>query len=207
MRVVADRRERDAELLSLLRLDPDVELHVETLPVGDYLVGGAVLVERKTWPDFSKSIVEARIFRQASGLWRAPQPGVLLLEGAPPRGRVRLGRRQLQGALVTLTLVFQLHLLRARDAAESLWLMKAMCRQASRRAAKGLVARHFNPLDADARRIHLVASIPGVGPGRAARLLERFGTIEAVVSPSESELASVPGIGPRTAAAIRTFVR
>jgi DNA processing protein len=45
--------------------------------------------------------------------------------------------------------------------------------------------------------------IPNLGSRRIAALLDRFGSIEAVLEASEAELRAVPGIGLKLAAAIR----
>jgi len=45
-------------------------------------------------------------------------------------------------------------------------------------------------------------SLPGIGPDRAGRLLERFGTVRACFDAAKSKLLKVEGIGPKTAAAI-----
>jgi DNA excision repair protein ERCC-4 len=45
-------------------------------------------------------------------------------------------------------------------------------------------------------------SLPGIGPDRAKRLLERFGTVRACFDASKTELQKVEGIGPKIAEAI-----
>jgi ERCC4-type nuclease len=45
--------------------------------------------------------------------------------------------------------------------------------------------------------------LPAVGPERAVRLLERFGSVRAVMTGWADDLAAVNGIGKRTAAKIR----
>lgn len=45
--------------------------------------------------------------------------------------------------------------------------------------------------------------IPHLGSQTIARLLDRFGSLDAVLSASAAELKTVPGIGPKLAAAIR----
>ena len=41
--------------------------------------------------------------------------------------------------------------------------------------------------------------LPGVGRGRARKLLQHFGTPAAVMRASAEELGRVPGIGPKVA--------
>ncbi|MCA9610580.1 MAG: hypothetical protein KC619_33520 [Myxococcales bacterium] len=205
VRIVVDHRERRSAVYAVLEEAADIDVQLAPLKLGDYLVDDRVLVERKTFGDFVASILRGRMFDQAARLARARLPAVVLLEGAPPR-HPRLGRAQIQGAIVTLTFVFDLPLLRSRGPDETVWLLRALGRQAARRQARGAASRSWNPKDADARRIHMLTALPGVGPKRAAALLTRFGSLRAVVDATEPEIAAVPGIGPHTAVRIRQFV-
>jgi len=49
--------------------------------------------------------------------------------------------------------------------------------------------------------------IPGVGPERACTLLDRFGSVEAVVTANMEELLAIKGIGKNTVDAIDWAVR
>lgn len=199
MHVVIDHRERATRVYELLCAHPDVKPTLAKLETGDYLVADRVLVERKTMDDFERSITDARLFRQANRLSRAAQPAVLVLEGSQANRRKGLGREQLQGALVSLSVTFKLPIVRSRGPEETVWLLEAIARHAGRSHAKGLASRHANARDADAQRIHVLACIPGIGPDRAQRLLAHFGTLRAVFSATEAELHQVPGIGPKLA--------
>jgi ERCC4-type nuclease len=204
--ILVDHRERASRVYPLLASAPGIDVRVGRLEVGDYLLDGRVLVERKTLDDFAASIVDTRLFRQASRLVRSPHRGVVVVEGRAADRRPRLGREQLQGALVTLVLIFGLPVLRSATPEETVWLLRTVSRQAARKIAKGIASRRWNPRDADARRVHMLTALPNIGPERAARLLERFGTLERVLGASAEELASLPGIGPETAARIRAFL-
>jgi len=46
----------------------------------------------------------------------------------------------------------------------------------------------------------VLATVPGVSPVTANRLLSRFGSIASIAAASESDLQAVEGIGPRRAA-------
>ena len=48
--------------------------------------------------------------------------------------------------------------------------------------------------------------IPGIGPTRRKMLLQRFGTIERIVSASMEELTDLPGITPEIAEGLQTLL-
>ncbi|MFG0245187.1 MAG: DNA-processing protein DprA [Phycisphaerales bacterium JB052] len=52
------------------------------------------------------------------------------------------------------------------------------------------------------RSLLALTLVPGLGPVRIARLIESFGSIDAVLGASISRIARVPGIGEKTAASI-----
>jgi len=73
--------------------------------------------------------------------------------------------------------------------------------------ASGSLPRHgARPRGKPRLQSYILQGLPGVGPSRAARLIERFGSVEAVISAPASEVARVPGIGRTTAEAIRWAV-
>jgi len=55
--------------------------------------------------------------------------------------------------------------------------------------------------------LHILQGIPGVGPERACTLLDRFGSVEAVLTASMEELLSIKGIGKKSVDAIHWAVR
>ena len=65
----------------------------------------------------------------------------------------------------------------------------------------------YRPKRKRARQLFLLQGLPGVGPARAARLLERFGSVQAVVTASADDLATVDGIGEKTAERMRWAVQ
>lgn len=52
-----------------------------------------------------------------------------------------------------------------------------------------------------------VPGCPGVGPGRATQLLERFGTADAVLAATDDEILSLKGIGKKVLEGIRSWNR
>ena len=116
-------------------------------------------------------------------------------------------REAILGALVTLTLFLGIPLLWSLDprgdrAPDPIRGPTGTRLCVGRTATKGKRPRGKARLQS-----RLLQGLPGVGPERARRLLERFGTIEAVVAASADALAAVPGIGKGTAEAIRWAVQ
>ncbi|RLD95875.1 MAG: excinuclease ABC subunit C, partial [Aquificota bacterium] len=56
------------------------------------------------------------------------------------------------------------------------------------------------------RLTSLLEQIPGVGPVRRRRLLQVFGSLDAIAEASVDDLASVPGITPVLAMRIKDFL-
>jgi Fanconi anemia group M protein len=54
--------------------------------------------------------------------------------------------------------------------------------------------------------LFILQGLPGIGPARADRLLDTFGTVETVFTARAEELAEVSGIGEKTAERIRNLI-
>jgi ERCC4-type nuclease len=67
--------------------------------------------------------------------------------------------------------------------------------------------RHgYRPKTKRKRQLFILQGLPGVGSERAERLLAMFGSVEAAISASSSELQTVDGIGKSIADKIRWAV-
>jgi len=209
LRIIVDDRERaDGKVLAALAARDDVTVEIARLAVGDYRVERRVVVERKTVADFAASLIDGRLFRQAAALALAPERAVLVVEGYH-RGWLDTGvrREALQGALITIGVFFGVAVLHSDASEETAQLLVYLGRQARRAAQGGLPRPGYRPKGKRARQLFLLQGLPGVGPERAARLLERFGSVQAVVTASADDLAMVDGIGEKTAAKMRWAVQ
>jgi ERCC4-type nuclease len=209
LHVVADDREGGSGVVEAFVERDDVALTVDRLSLGDYLVDDRLRVERKTLPDLALSVADGRLFRQASRLASAPTRAVVVLEGtARDLANSDMRREALQGALITLTLRMGLPLLRAKTPAETARLIGYAARQ-RRRAQTGATPRPAGgtrPTGKRKTQLHVLQGLPNVGPARARRLLEAFGSVEDVMTAPVEALTSVEGIGSKTARSVRWAV-
>lgn len=207
VRVVADDRETASSVVKALRLHSDCEVEVRRLRLGDYQVDGRLLFERKTLRDLVVSIIDGRFLAQARRLADGPLRPVILLEGT---GRELadsgMSREAIQGALITAAVMFGIPLLRSRDPEESAQLMLFAARQSSALTSGALPRVGSRPKSKRALQLHILQGLPNVGPARAARLIDRFGTVEAAMTASPETLAEVQGLGPTLARKIRWSV-
>ena len=207
VRIVADDRENAGGAIGALQRHEDVALTVRRLRVGDFLVGECCIVERKTLSDFARSVIDARLFRQASAMVGEGRRAVLILEGCGANtASLGVSREALQGALITVSVFFGLAVLRSRDAEEPARLLVYLGRQSQAQVEGALGRPGYRPKGRRARQLYVLQGLPGIGPERAERLLDRFGSVERTMAASTEELSAVEGIGPRIAERIRWCV-
>lgn len=149
-----------------------------------------------------------RAFCQAKRLANQSLRGAFTIEGSASDWRKLCVRHEaLQGALLTLSLVFDLPVFRSQDINETTRLLVYAGRQFARlgdgdasryRVSKGKRKR--------TRQLRLLTMLPGVGADLAKRLLDHFGSVYACLTASRSELQEVSRIGPKTAEAIRDLI-
>ena len=201
LQLVVDDREYRGRMAAALDASATFAIEVRRLPVGDYCLDAALLFERKTLADLAASIKDGRLFGQALRLAKGKLPAALILEGntrdlACSSMRVEA----IRGALVTVSLFIGLPVLRTCDAEDTLRTLRYAAQQ-RRAATGGALPRHgHRPKGKAALQSYVFQGLPGIGPQRAAHLIQCFGSIEATIT------ADVDGIGPAIARKLRWAV-
>jgi len=208
-RIVVDDRERSSGVAEALRVRPGVTVAVRRLLLGDYLVHDALIVERKTLADFALSVRDCRLFTQVGRLIQERRiRACLILEGTPDRyPRLAIPRPAFQGALITVTLVFGLPVLRSATPEETADLILYAAGQLQRRDISPPRRRGLKVTGVRRQQTLLLQAIPNVGPKRAAALLDAFGSPAGVASASLEDLEAVDGVGNSTAQRIRDVLQ
>lgn len=188
--VLVDHRERSSTIPAAL-VAAGLDVRLTDLPVGDYVLGPGLAVERKGPNDLGASIRDGRIFDQAVRLQSAFPQAVLVVEGEP-RGMAQDAWR---GAVCRLiedgfTVV---HSLDADDSAS--WIV----RLAKRARRAGPTAPAYGPRRAprhpSAQAEAMLSVVPGISTTMARSLLSAYGSVAAVAAAAPEGLRSHPGIG------------
>jgi Fanconi anemia group M protein len=195
--IIVDNRERNDDLLSQLGA-LGVEITVQPLPVGDYVISDRVCIERKTVADFESSIVSGRLFEQAGRVSEAYERPIIIIEG--DREEFRMKGAVISGAIASLYIDYDIPVITTSGARESAEMIKFISRheqQGKKRApsVKG-EGRSFTESQFMEK---IVGNIPGIGIETAKKLLKHFGTVKAVTLASEEELVEVENVGERRA--------
>lgn len=193
--VLVDHRERGSGIPEAL-VAAGLEVVVTDLPVGDYVLGHGLAVERKGPADLGASVRDGRIFDQAVRLQSAFPQAVLLVEGEPSG----MAEDAWRGAVCRLvedgfTL---LHSLDREDSAA--WILRLAKR--ARRAAPTLRTEgpRRSPRHPSAQAEAMLCAVPGISTTMARSLLAAHGSVAAVAAAAPEGLRRHPGIGKVRAA-------
>jgi DNA excision repair protein ERCC-4 len=201
--IVADDRERPSGIPQQLETLEDTHLTVERLTLGDYLIDNWLLIERKQLGDLVDSIISGRVFQQASRLAKSDLKTAIVIEGTTKDIEdYHVHRHSILGALVTLSLLFGITILRSANQAETVQLFRFSALQ-KRQNNKTILPRcGYRPKSLKKRHLFIIQGLPDIGPVNAKRLLEHFGSVKAVFNATLEELMTVKGIGAITAGKI-----
>ena len=217
MTITVDDREPAEAVLRSLHADGRAQVRVARLPLGDYLVDGHLLFERKTLTDFAISLCDGRLFKQAIAMANGRLQPYMILEDntggpdaatrvaastseRPSRG---VPRDAILGAIVTLGVVLGIPVLPTNSPDETARILIFAGEQRARRAAGAVSRPGYRPKGLRKRQLFVLQGLPGVGRKRAEALLDRFHTPAAILAAPEEDLARVDGIGINTARALR----
>ena len=201
---VADYREVSSGIPQLLS-DQGFLVTMKTLGAGDYIINDQIIIERKEKNDFVLSLIQNRLFMQCSAIKRTDFYPVLLVEGNPYTTKHEVERDAIKGALLSVSLSWQIPIIYSADVNTSAQMLIMAARQNMKE--NPLVKRPgFKPKSIKNRQAYFLQGLPFVGPKLARALLQHFGSLERVVAASEMELRELEGLGKKKAAAIKLFL-
>ena len=207
LRIVVDKRERSCAVPFHLR-KLGVMVFFKRLSVGDYIISGDCAVERKRVRDFVNSVIDGRLFDQASRISTVYSKAAIVVEGDLHLAfhSLKSGSKSFFGALSSVWLNFGVSSFFTGNEYETAELLYSFLRHEQVEVRKRIFVRSkpklSNLVD---RQFFVVQSFPGVGPKLALRLLTAFGSVRRIVNASAAELAMVDGLGKKKAVKLVDF--
>lgn len=204
--IIADLRERASGIPRALS-EKGLEVRMQRLEVGDYLLTPKIAVERKTTADFIQSIFDKRLFAQVGALRMSfPNPILLIEKCDSPSREIRPSA--VRGAMLYVSLLNRIPIIHTENAADTVEMLFAMAQLVHRDTAQefSLHAKRRSASPQKTQR-YILETIPGIGPHLAKALLQQFGNLQAVFNAAPDDLMEVPGIGRNRAEKIRTLLQ
>ena len=200
-----DTREKSSQLINELLTSP-VKIIQNKLIVGDLQVSNRVGIERKTISDFCHSVIDRRLFEQLKQLNNYYAYPILILEGQYP-GECNLSENAFRGALLSVVLDFNIHIIQTADAKETAKVISQLATKEQKEKNQSNVSKTPSiAKDTYDKQLSLLSAIPNIDRVIAIRLLEKFSSLEHVVNASIDELRLVKGLGPVKAKIMKEFL-
>lgn len=133
IKIIMDERERGSIREKFLQTDVDLE--IQTLDFGDYVISSRCAIERKRGDDFVSSIFDQRLFIQLEKLKNAyPYPILILEEPARLFTRKFVNDKSIFGALVYVSTRLGIPIIPTRDDKDTIQMI---CRLAQKEMENG----------------------------------------------------------------------
>lgn len=197
--IVCDSREKN--VIKLLK-SFGAKVSEVSLAIGDFIVSDDTVVERKTHSDFISSIIDGRIFEQASRMKNNFENVVIIVEGFSSR---RISENALKGAVATL-LVNGISVVNTLNIVDTARLIYWLARKEAQKTK--LLGFKVPKKEKDIKKLKetIVSCLPGISAKKARSLLKHFKNVKSIFAASEFELRKVKGIGEKTAKEIRKVI-
>ncbi|NBC81751.1 MAG: hypothetical protein GVY19_00060 [Bacteroidetes bacterium] len=202
--IIVDNREEKSGIPMLLK-QGGMDVRIQSLKAGDYIINGEIVAERKSAVDFVQSLISGRLFNQCARLVQIGLRPILLLEGDPYRTAHVIDSRAVKGAILSVTTAWQIPVVYTDDTQDSASTLIMLAGQ-SIPGNRFLRSHNYKPKKQKNHRLRFLQGLPNTGAIMAGRLYDHFGSVEAVIRAETNALMEVDGLGKKTAEKIRAFV-
>jgi len=205
-KILVDYRENSSGLPNLL-VDAGFDVTIVKLPYCDYIINHDISIERKTGRDFVVSIIDGRLFQQASRMRKRTTRPVFLLEGSPFHIDVDIHRKAIKGAMLSVQVAWCIPIIYSQSMEDTCNIFKMLTIQQVNQTELLKLRHGFRSKKMLSKQLYLLQGLPNIGPVMALRLIKYFKTVRRVMNADTNELMEVEGIGNSTADKIQDILR
>ncbi|MDP3728117.1 MAG: DEAD/DEAH box helicase [bacterium] len=207
LKIYADAREKGSGVIKYL-VDQGVDIRMQNLDVGDFIVSEKVGVERKEIKDFVDSILDKRLLHQVKALKETFEKPLLIIEGTDDLYSVRkVHPNAIRGMLAWIAIDMKVPIIYTKDFRDTAELLIILARrEQEERDGDFSIRGEKKPLSTKELQEFIIAGLPGVGTHLAQNLLKEFGSVHNIINASEEELKDVENIGKKKATEIRRII-
>ncbi len=209
--VICDYRERRSGIPDRLE-KLGVHMRYSQLAVGDYVLPGQVVVERKTAQDFVSSLFQGHLLKQAARLAATARRPTIIVEGSLRTTVEELKNpNAVYGALATAVYQYGCRVFMTGTREETALLLAFAARHTAHSRMpldrySGKRVNHASGATLWERQLAVIKALPGVGSKYGERLLKGFGSLKRVFNATPQELVEAARMSPATAVKLYEFI-
>lgn len=202
IKIVVDHREKGSRVIKEL-IEAGINIDLQSLNVGDFLLSDDVVAEYKTKKDFVDSIIDGRLLHQLRELTQYLKP-ILIVEGTQDIYSQRnIHQNAILGMISTITVSYRIPIIFTKDYKETAALLRIIAKREQDPEKKGFQMHTAKPLSLTEQQEYIISSIPGIGGTLAKPLLKEFKSVRKVINASEDSLKKINLIGEKKAKKIK----
>lgn len=204
--IICDNRETAGAVVRNLSL-MGVNIRLEQLEVGDYILSNRAGIERKAADDFNDSIKDGRLFDELINLKDSFERAILILEGNPFL-ESNINENALYGAITSIILNLGITIYRTQNAEDTAKFLYHLAKKEQTKSS-GEIKLRFKKKPADISHLleFIIAGIPGVNSLRAKNLLRHMKSLQEIFNSDIPDLLKVDNIGKKIAQQIYKISR
>ena len=203
--IKADYREKGSPVLKEL-IASKVDVDLEQLQIGDYLLSDYAVVEFKTVRDFVDSILDGRLLSQLKELKQYKSP-LLIIEGEDDiYSQRRIHPNAIRGMIAAITINFKIPIFQTKNPKDTAALLRVIAEREQINDKNDFQMHTSKPSTENELLEYVISAFPGIGGRLAPFLLKEFGTIKNIVNAQEADLQKVELIGKKKAKDIKDLV-
>ncbi|MFA5258682.1 MAG: ERCC4 domain-containing protein [Candidatus Pacearchaeota archaeon] len=190
-KIIADIHEKDSFILVELKSNPEIELEVKSLKIGDYLIGDTIL-ERKTVSDFISSIINRRLIEQLMQMQQYKQR-FLIIEGeisSITSKESRINSNAIRGFILSIISNYNTNIIFTKNSLDtSKYLITLAKQQLKNKTPFSLHSKI--PKTLKEQKQYILESFPNIGPKKAESLLKKFKSLSDIFNANEEDLKEI----------------
>jgi len=192
--IYCDYREKGNAVLKLLS-EKNINIKLETLDIGDFLLSDRLIIEFKTAEDFVNSIIDKRIFEQAKKLRNYERPIIIIQNYSEIFSIRNIHQNAILGTISSLLINYNIPIIGTNSPLETSELLIQLAKREQQETSNNFTLHSSKPLNLKQQQEFIIAGLPGIGNTLNKPLLEKFGSIKNVVNASSEDLLQVDLIG------------
>jgi len=185
-KIIADIHEKDSLILAELTADKDIELEIQPLKIGDYLIGNTI-IERKTISDFISSMISKRIIEQLKQM-KQYKTQLFILERN--LNNSDFNQNSIRGFILSIIINYQIPVIMTQDYKDTCRYLTILAKQQLKKPAE--ISLHSKiPKTIQEQKQYILEAFPNIGPITAKKLLKEFNNLNKIFNATEEDLEMI----------------